>query len=60
LVVGVFVVVAFTMSHAIMAHEMVNGDTPFAQVRLSSWMAGLFAGGLAAALVGIGLITMKR
>jgi hypothetical protein len=58
-VLGVFVVVAFTISHAVMAHELVNGDTPFAEVRLASWMAGLFCGGLAAVVVGIALV-IKR
>jgi len=59
IVLAVFVVMAFTISHAVMAHEMVNGDTPFAQVRLASWMAGLFGGGLVAVVVGIALI-IKR
>lgn len=59
LVLGIFVVVAFTMSHAVMAHELANGDTPFAEVRLASWMAGLFAGGLAAVLVGIALMAKR-
>ncbi len=58
-VLGVFVVVAFTISHAVMAHELANGDTPFAQVKLASWMAGLFGGGLAAVVVGIALV-IKR
>jgi hypothetical protein len=58
-VLGVFVVVAFTISHAVMAHELVNGDTPFAEVRLASWMAGLFGGGLAAVAVGIALVVKR-
>jgi hypothetical protein len=59
-VLGVFVVVAFTISHAVMAHELVNGDTPFAEVRLASWMAGLFFGGLAAVVAGIALVIKRR
>ncbi len=58
-VLGVFVVVAFTISHAVMAHQLAEGDTPIAEVRLASWMAGLFGGGLVAVLVGIALI-LKR
>ena len=58
-VLGVFVVMAFTIAHAVMAHELLNGDTPIAEVRLASWMAGLFGGGLVAVLVGIALI-LKR
>ena len=58
-VVAVFVVMAFTISHAVMAHEMVNGDTPFAEVRLASWMAGLFGGGLVAVLVGIAMVVRR-
>jgi hypothetical protein len=59
LVLAVFAVMAFTISHAVMAHELVSGDTPFAEVRLASWMAGLFGGGLVAVLVGIAVL-MKR
>ena len=59
-VLAVFVVIALTISHAVMAHELASGDTPFAEVRLASWMAGLFGGGLAAVVVGIALVTIKR
>ena len=59
-VLGVFVVMAFTIAHAVMAHELLNGDTPIAEVRLASWMAGLFGGGLVAVLVGIALILKRR
>jgi hypothetical protein len=58
-VLAVFVVMAFTISHAVMAHELANGDTPFAEVRLASWMAGLFGGGLVAVVVGIALILRR-
>lgn len=60
LVLAIFVVVAFTVSHAVMAHELVSGDTPFAEVRLASWMAGLFGGGLAAVLVGIAMLIKRH
>lgn len=60
IVLAVFVVMAFTISHAVMAHEMVNGDTPVAEVRLASWMAGLFGGGLMAVVVGIALVIVRR
>jgi hypothetical protein len=59
LVLGVFVVVAFTISHAVMAHELADGDTPFAEVRLASWMAGLFGGGLVAVVTGIALVVKR-
>ena len=59
-VLAVFVVMAFTISHAVMAHELASGDTPFAEVRLASWMAGLFGGGLVAVVVGIALVMAKR
>jgi hypothetical protein len=58
-VLGVFVVVAMTISHAVMAHELANGDTPVAEVRLASWMAGLFGGGVVAVVVGIGLVVKR-
>ena len=59
IVLAVFVVMAFTISHAVMAHQLAEGDTPFAEVRLASWMAGLFGGGLVALVVGIALV-IKR
>ena len=59
-VLAVFVVIALTISHAVMAHELASGDTPFAEVRLASWMAGLFGGGLVAVLVGIALLIVRR
>ena len=59
-VLGVFVVVAFTISHAVMAHELTEGDTPFAEVRLASWMAGLFGGGVAAVVAGIALVISRH
>jgi hypothetical protein len=58
-VLAVFVVIALTISHAVMAHELASGDTPVAEVRLASWMAGLFGGGLAAAVVGIALVVKR-
>jgi hypothetical protein len=59
IVLAVFVVIALTISHAVMAHELASGDTPVAEVRLASWMAGLFGGGLAAAVVGIALVVKR-
>jgi hypothetical protein len=60
-VLAVFVCVAILVSHAVMAHEMVRAGTPFAEVRLASWMAGLFAGGAAAVIAAIiVLITRGR
>ncbi len=59
LVLAVFVVVGYAASHVVMVHELANQSAPFAEVRLVSWMAGLFAGGLAAVLVGIAVV-MKR
>ena len=58
-VLTVFVCVALTVSHAVMAHEMVRVGTPFAEVRLASWMAGLFAGGAAAVVAGL-IVLIKR
>lgn len=58
-VLAVFAVVGYAASHVVMAHELAKPDAPFAEVRLVSWMAGLFGGGLAAVLVGIALL-IKR
>jgi len=58
-VLAVFVGVGFAASHVVMVHEVAKPGAPPAEVRLVSWMAGLFAGGLAAVLVGIAVL-MKR
>lgn len=58
-VLAVFVCAALMISHAVMAHELANAGTPFAEVRLASWMAGLFGGGLAAVIVGIALVVKR-
>jgi hypothetical protein len=58
-VLVVFVCVALTVSHAVMAHEIGRLGAPFAEVRLASWMAGLFAGGAAAVVTGIAVL-IKR
>ena len=58
-VLTAFVCVAIVVSHAVMAHEMARVGTPFAEVRLASWMAGLFAGGAAAVIVAI-VVLVKR
>ena len=59
-VLAVFVLVGIAASHAVMVHELAKTGAPFAEVRLVSWMAGLFGGGLAAVLVGIGLVVKRR
>jgi hypothetical protein len=56
LVLAVFVGVGLWASHVTMAHELAKAGAPFAEVRLASWMAGLFGGGLAAVVVGIALV----
>ena len=55
-VLAVFVGVGLAASHVVMVHELAKQGAPLAEVRLVSWMAGLFAGGLAAVLVGIALV----
>ena len=59
-VLAVFVVAALLISHSMMAHGLAHGGTPIAEVRLASWMAGLFGGGILAVLVGIALAMIKR
>jgi len=59
IVLVVFAVVGYGASHMVMAHELAKPNAPFAEVRLVSWMAGLFGGGLAAVLVGIALVTKR-
>lgn len=57
LVVGL--AAGFAASHVVMVHELAKQGAPPAEVRLVSWMAGLFAGSLAALLVGIAVL-LKR
>jgi hypothetical protein len=59
-VLAVFIVVAFAASHVVMQHELLTKvGAPFAEVRLVSWMAGLFAGGVGAVVAGIAVL-IKR
>lgn len=58
-VLAVFVVVGLAASHVVMAHELAKAGAPVAEVRLASWMAGLFGGGLAAVVVGIALLVKR-
>jgi hypothetical protein len=58
-VLGVFLIVGYAASHVVMAHELAKTGAPFAEVRLVSWMAGLFGGGFAAVLVGIALVVKR-
>jgi hypothetical protein len=57
-VVATFVAVGWVVGRGVRRHAAVG--TPAAQVQLSAGMAGLFAGGAAAVLVGIGLVGRKR
>jgi hypothetical protein len=58
-VLAVFVGVGLWTSHVVMAHELAKAGAPVAEVRLVSWMAGLFGGGLAAVLVGIAVVVRR-
>jgi hypothetical protein len=54
----VFVGVGGMIARAVMHHAAVG--TPVAEVRLSGAMAGLFAGGAAAVVVGIALVWRRQ
>lgn len=58
-VLAVFAVIAWLTSHAVMVHQVRHGNGG-AEVRMAAWMAGLFAGGGAAAITGIALLTLRR
>jgi type IV secretory pathway VirB2 component (pilin) len=47
LVLAVYILVGLVAAHAVTAHAQAVNSSP-AQARLVSWMAGLFAGGIAA------------
>jgi hypothetical protein len=57
-VIAVFAGVGWGTAHAVRRHAAVG--TPVAQVQLASGMAGLFAGGAAAVVVGIALVWRRR
>lgn len=52
--------VGIAVSHLVMVHGLAKAGAPVAEVRLSSWMAGLFAGGLAAVVFAIALLTRRN
>ena len=58
LLLAVFAAVAWLAAHLATAHAVAG--TPAAQVQLAAAMAGLFAGGAAAVLVGIALLGIGR
>jgi len=58
LLLAVFAAVAWLAAHLATAHAVAG--TPAAQVQLAAAMAGLFAGGAAAVLVGIALLWIGR
>lgn len=60
LVLAVAIGVGFLAAHGVMEHEIAKRSAPYAEERLSSWMAGLFAGGAAAVAVIIALAVGRR
>ena len=54
----VFAGVGWLTARVVMHHAAVG--TPAAQIRLSSAMAGLFAGGAAAVIVGIAMVLRRQ
>ena len=59
LVLAVFAVVGWITSHTVMVHQARQGNGG-AEDRMAAWMAGLFAGGGGAAIIGIALVTFRR
>jgi hypothetical protein len=59
-VLSVFIGVGVAVSHVVMVEEMAKATAPIAEIRLASWMSGLFAGGLAAVLVAVALLLKRR
>lgn len=52
LLIGIFAGVGLWGAHAVLAHAMAQGKPEY-EVRLASYMAGLFIGGSAAMVAGI-------
>ncbi len=59
LVLVVFLVVGFFVMEGVLAHTVQMG-TPEPELRLAAAMAGLFAGGAAACIVGIITLRWRR
>jgi hypothetical protein len=57
-IVAVFVAVGWETARAVMHHA--GAGTPVAEVHLSAAMAGLFAGGAAAVVVGIAFVWRRQ
>ncbi len=55
---AVFIVIGWLTARAVRHHAA--AATPVAEVRLSAAMAGLFAGGAAAVVVGIALVWRRQ
>lgn len=55
-VLAVFAIAWWAASHLVMQHELAKAGAPLAEMKLVSWAAGLFAGSLAALLVGIAVL----
>jgi len=58
ILLAVFLGVGWLTARVVMHHAAVG--TPAAQIRLSSAMAGLFAGGAAAVIVGIAMVLRRQ
>jgi hypothetical protein len=57
--IAVFAGVGFAVAKAVIDHAAVNGAAG-PEVRLAGAMAGLFAGGLAVAMSGLGMVLLRR
>jgi hypothetical protein len=58
MVVAIFVAVGLLTTHVVMA-GVHPGSEAEAEVRLTAWMAGLFAGGAAALLAGLAVLRRR-
>jgi len=57
--IAVFAGVGFAVAKAVIEHAAVNGAAG-PEVRLAGAMAGLFVGGAAAGLSGLGMVLLRR
>ena len=58
LLVAIFAGVGLWAAHALIGRAVARG-TPEYQVRLAGYMGGLFAGGAAATVAGVGLLLLR-
>lgn len=57
--VGIFIITGIWSAHLVLARAMAHGKPEY-EVRLASYMAGLFVAGSVATIAGVGMLLLGR